>query len=94
MNIGKHISVSSAKDKLFELLGQVEDEHENIVITKNSLPKAVLLNYEEFSGLLETIDILADQQGIRALRAGLKDVQAGLIISLADAFDELSGFPI
>ena len=94
MNIGKRSPVSSPKDKLFELSRQVEDEHENILITKNRLLKAVLLNYEGCSGLLETIDILADQQAIRALRAGLKGVQAGRVTSLADAFDELSGFPI
>ena len=88
MNITKHIPVSLAKTKLFELLRQVEEEHENIVITKNGLPKAVLLNYEEFSGLLETIDILADRQAVRAIRAGLKDVQAGRVVRLADAFDE------
>lgn len=88
MNIEKHIPVSLAKAKLLELLRRVEDEHENIVITKNGLPKAVLLNYEEFSGLLETIDILADRQAVRAIRAGLKDVQAGRVVRLADAFDE------
>ena len=93
MNIRKHIPVSSPKDKLFKFLHQVEDKHENFLITKNRLPKAVLLNYEEFSGLLETIDILADQQAIRALRAGLKGVQAGRVTSLADAFGELSSFP-
>ncbi len=70
MNIGKHIPVWSPKDKLFEFLHQVEDKHKNILITKNRLPKAVLLNYEEFSGLLEKINILADQQAIRTLRAG------------------------
>ena len=93
MNIGKRIPVSSPKDKLFELLRQVEDEHENILITKNRLLKAVLLNHEGCSGLLEIIDILAGQQAIRALRAGLKGVQAGRVTSLADAFDELSSFP-
>ncbi len=88
MNIEKHIPVSLAKAKLLELLRRVEDEHENIVITNNRLPKAVLLNYEEFSGLLETIDILAGRQAVRAIRAGLKDVQAGRVVRLADAFDE------
>ena len=78
----------STKAKLLELLRRVEDEHENIVITKNGLPKAVLLNYEEFSGLLETIDILADQQAIRAIRSALKDIQAERVVRLADAFGE------
>ena len=88
MNIVKHIPVSSAKAQLLELLRQVENEREAIVITKNGLPKAVLLNYEEFSGLLETIDILADQQAIQTIRTGLKDIQAGRVVRLADAFDE------
>ena len=41
-------------------LRNIEEQHGNVVITKNGLPKAVLLRYEDFESLLETIDILSD----------------------------------
>lgn len=86
--IEKHVPISSAKAKLLELLRQVEESHDNVVITKNGLPKAVLLNYEDFAGLLETIEILADPKTLRGIKAGLQDVKAGRVVRLEDAFSE------
>ena len=88
MMIEKHVPISSAKARLLELIRQVEESHDNVVITKNGLPKAVLLNYEDFSGLLETIEILADPKTLRGLKAGLQDVKAGRVVRLEDAFSE------
>jgi len=88
MTIEKHIPISSAKAKLLELLRQVEEGHENVVITKNGLPKAVLLNYDDFAGLLETIDILSDPKTMRGIKAGLRDLKAGRVMSLKEAFKE------
>ncbi|MGH8006303.1 MAG: type II toxin-antitoxin system Phd/YefM family antitoxin [Candidatus Binatia bacterium] len=86
MTIEKHVSVSSAKAKLLELLRQIEEEHENVVITKNGLPKAVLLNYNDFAGLLETVEILADPKIMRGIKAGLQDIKAGRVVRLEEAF--------
>ena len=88
MIIEKHIPISSAKAKLLVLLRQVEEEHENVVITKNGLPKAVLINYDDFTGLLETIDILSDPKTLRGIKAGLRDLKAGQVVSLEKAFEE------
>jgi prevent-host-death family protein len=88
MIIEKHIPISFAKAKLLELLRQVEEGHENVVITKNGLPKAVLLNYDDFAGLLETIDILSDPKILRGIKAGLRDLRAGRVVSLEKAFEE------
>ena len=88
MTIEKHIPISSAKAKLLELLRQVEEGHEIVVITKNGIPKAVLLNYDDFAGLLETIDILADPKTMRGIKAGLRDIKAGRVVSLEEAFKE------
>ena len=88
MMIEKHVPISSAKTKLRELLRQVEESRENVVLTKNGLPKAVLLSYEDFAGLLETIEILADAKTRRGFKAGLQDVKANRIVRFEDAFEE------
>ena len=88
MMIEKHVPISSAKTRLLELLRQVEENHENVVLTKNGLPTAVLLSYEDFAGLLETIEILADAKTRRGIKAGLQDVKAGRVVRLEDAFKE------
>ena len=57
-----------------------------MVITKNGVPKAVLLPYQDFEGLRETIDILADPAMVEEIREGLNDVTAGRVVSLEEAF--------
>ena len=88
MIIEKHVPISSAKTRLLELLRQIEESRENVVLTKNGLPKAVLLSYEDFAGLLETIEILADAKMLRGIKAGLQDVKANRIVRFEDAFEE------
>jgi prevent-host-death family protein len=88
MMIEKRVPLASAKTRLLELLRQVEESHENVVLTKNGLPKAVLLNYEDFVGLLETVEVLADTKMLRGIKAGLQDVKAGRVVRFEDAFEE------
>jgi prevent-host-death family protein len=88
MRIDNYIPVSMAKSRLLEVLRKIEEQHGNVVITKNGLPKAVLLRYEDFEGLLETIDILSDAQTIRGVKKGLNDIRAGRIVGLKEAFEE------
>ena len=88
MHIEAYMSVSTAKARLLEVLRSIEEQRAKVVITKNGMPKAVLLNYEDFEGLLETIDILSDSQTVSGIKKGLRDIKAGRIVTLAEAFEE------
>ena len=88
MNVEAYVSVSTAKARLLEVLRRIEEQRAKVVITKNGMPKAVLLNYEDFEGLLETIDILSDSQTVSGIKKGLRDIKAGRIVTLAEAFEE------
>jgi prevent-host-death family protein len=71
----KTISVSEAKMKLSGLLDAIAVTDEEIVITKNGRPAAVLVSPEEFDSWRETLAIRGDRelmdeidQGLNALR--------------------------
>ena len=81
-----YVPVSTAKARLLEVLRRIEEQHAHVVITKNGVPKAVLLPYEDFEGLLETIDILADSRATNGIKRGLKDINAGRVVRLEEAF--------
>ena len=82
------MSVSAAKAQLLEVLRRIEGQGAKVVITKNGVPKAVLLGYRDFEGLLETIDILTDQRTVEGIKKGLKDIQQGKVVSLKEAFKD------
>ena len=88
MKIEEYVSISTAKARLLEILRRIEERHGKTVITKNGMPKAGLIHYEDFEGLLETIDILSDSRTVEGIRKGLRDVKAGRVIRLSEAFKE------
>ena len=56
----KALSVSEAKMKLSGLIDTVNATDEEIMITKNGRPAAVLVSPEEFENLKETVAVRSD----------------------------------
>lgn len=54
------LSVSDVKTHLPSLIVGVSQREEEIVVTRNGKPAAVLLGYEEYERLRATIDVLSD----------------------------------
>ena len=74
------LTVSEAKSHLPELIRKADRRYEAFVITKNGLPKAVLMSYDELEGLLETLDITNDRKLVRSLRKSMKEANNGKIV--------------
>ncbi|MEK6778313.1 MAG: type II toxin-antitoxin system Phd/YefM family antitoxin [Candidatus Deferrimicrobiota bacterium] len=68
----KTLSLSEAKMKLCGLVRAVRDTDEEIVITKNGAPSAVLISPEEFESLKETIAVRSDAALSEEIRKGLR----------------------
>jgi len=67
----KILSLSEAKIKLSQLIEQVNSTDEEIVITKNGRPSAVLISPDEYEGWKETIKIKSDQDFMKEIKRGL-----------------------
>lgn len=68
----KTLSVSEAKMKLSGLVETVSTTDEEIIITKNGAPAAVLISPDEFESLKETIAVRSDESLMREIKKGLK----------------------
>jgi prevent-host-death family protein len=67
----KTLSLSEAKMKLSELIDRVHSTDEEVVITKNGRPAAVLVSPDEFDGWKETIAIKSDGDFIQEIKKGI-----------------------
>ncbi|MBC8431766.1 MAG: type II toxin-antitoxin system Phd/YefM family antitoxin [Desulfobacterales bacterium] len=67
----KILSLSEAKIKLSQLVEQVNTMDEEIVITKNGRPSAVLISPDEYEGWKETIKIKSDPDLMKEIKQGL-----------------------
>lgn len=84
--IESFVPVTQAKAKLLDIVRQIGDTDDTVAITKNGVPEAVLLSMKKFEGLLETIDILSDSEMVKQLRTSAKEIKAGKLIDLDEAF--------
>ena len=89
MVMSQTISLSHAKARLTRLLSEVEELGEEVVITRSGRPVGVLMGFQEYEGLLETLEILADQELSTAIRDGLADAAEGRVLSEAEVWDGL-----
>ena len=59
--------ISEVKTQLPGLVSSVEEREEEIVVTRNGKPAAVLVNYAEYERLKATLDVLSDPVSMRQI---------------------------
>jgi antitoxin YefM len=73
----KTLSLSEAKMKLSSLVDSVYKTDEEVVITKNGSPAAVLISPDEFEGWKETVAIRSDADLMAEIKKGVSDLKKG-----------------
>lgn len=71
------MSLAAARDRLSEVVTQVEKTHDRVEITRHGRSAAVLISAEDLSALEETLDILTTPGEAEAIREGVADAEAG-----------------
>ena len=72
----KTLPLSEAKSQLSGLVEQVRAFEEQVVITRNGRPAAVLVSAEEFERWKETIEVRGDAALMKEIRAGLRALKS------------------
>lgn len=89
--MAKTLSLSEVKARLPELVASVQEREEEVVVTKNGRPAAVLINVDEYTRFKKTVDVLSDpalMSQIAESRAFFRKKCKGL------SFDEVFGEPL
>lgn len=90
----KHVGVSKLRELNAATLKDTEDTY---VIQDNNTPLAVLLRYEKFlvmqqqlAAVMNTLDLLSESKELQGVLAGIEDMLAGRVRSLAEVEAELA----
>lgn len=89
--MAKTLPLSEVKTRLPELVAGVQEREEEVVVTKNGRPAAILMNVDEYTRLKETLDVLSDPAlmgQIAESRAFYRKKRKGL------SFEEVFGEPL
>jgi prevent-host-death family protein len=89
--MAKEISLTNLRKELFTVVKELADDPtvSEVVATRNGKPAAVLLNYDLYEGLLETVELMSDPELAESVRSGLADIRAGRVKSLEEVKTEL-----
>lgn len=84
------LPLSEAKTELGSLIDEVRDRDEEVTITRNGRPVAVLVSADEFDSWKETISIRADAALMEEIRQGLVALKEGnaKLYTLEELFDQ------
>ncbi len=91
MNVARTLPISEVKTRLPELVTDIEEREEEIVVTRNGKPVAVLVNYAEYERVKETIDVLSDADLMRQIRKSQGFYAAG---NKGFSFEDVFGEPL
>jgi antitoxin YefM len=86
----KTLSLSEVKMKLSQLVESVKETDQEIVITRNGRPVAVLVSVNEFEGWKETLSIQSNDQLMREIEKGLVSLKekGTCLYTLEELFDQ------
>ncbi len=85
------VTLSDAKTHLARLLTEVERLGEQIVITRSGRPAGVLISVDEYEGLMETLEILADPEMAAAVQRGLEEAERGDTVRHEELWRDVEG---
>ena len=84
--IGNYVTISEAKSRLLSLIREIGERDEVLAITRDGIPRAILLSPEKYEGFMETIEVLSDSKAMRHLLTSLKQARKGRWLSEGEVF--------
>jgi antitoxin YefM len=86
--MNKTISLKEARSRFSTIVDKVDRLSQRYVVTKNGVPKAVVMSAEEFESWVETLELMSNPKAVKALEQGLKEAKAGKFKSFKEVFGE------
>lgn len=87
--MSKSIPLKEARQKFSFIVDRVDRLRQRYVVTKNGVPRAVVMSADEFESWVETLELMSNPKAIKALEQGLRDAKARKFRSFKDVFGEV-----
>ena len=81
----KNMSITQVRGKLTSIHKDIQND--TIAITNRGEPVLALMNWDLYSSILETIEILSDPDLVGELQKSIEEVKQGMTVSLKDAVE-------
>ncbi len=82
------LPVTRVKKELLEIIKRMEKFDETVAITRNGIPVSVMMCFDRYEGLMETIEILSDPATMESLKKSIRDFKEQRTISHKEAWED------
>ncbi|KGN38533.1 type II toxin-antitoxin system Phd/YefM family antitoxin [Knoellia subterranea] len=77
MSVTPEMALREVKNRLSEVVDQVEREHDRVVITRHGKPAAVVISTDDLASLEETLEVVGRPKLVRQISESLADLASG-----------------
>lgn len=71
------MTATEFRKELFNMIKHLQKSENEITITVDGEPRLVVMSFEKYDGLMETLEILSDPEMVKDIEEGLKDIEEG-----------------
>ena len=68
------ITLKELRPQLPDVINKMDKRFERFIVTKRGHPSAILLNVDDYEGLIETLEILQDKAGVKRLKSAKQQI--------------------
>lgn len=83
MTMLEHMPLGEVKNRLSEVVDEVEREHARVVITKHGRPAAVVMSADDLESLEETLDVMGNAALLADIKEAVMEIGAGAAVPLS-----------
>ncbi len=85
------LPLAEVKTRFSELVTEVQQQHDQVTVTRNGRPAAIVVSVEEWESLHETLEILSDTETVEAIRAARAEVSRGDVYTTEEVLAAVRG---
>lgn len=85
----ENLSVSKARNELLPIIRSISKNHKKYVLSYHGHPAAIVMDLEEYKGLLETVHLLKDPEMVKGIKEAERDIKKGRTYSIKEVFDRM-----
>ena len=85
----KELPITEARHALTSLPERLAEDSATLIVTRRGKPVLAVMRWDLYESIVETLEIMGDNELMAALRQGIKEIDAGRSISWKEARREL-----
>lgn len=81
------IPLSAAKAGFSKIIDEISKSHTVYQITRDGIPRGVILSVEEYDSMVETLEILSDPELMSGIRRSISEAKKGKFLTHGEVFE-------